>query len=650
MNRWCVVACLLLAAGANAAASGPDVGPIPHGVSAAVVPRVQVRDGLSPAVDAAAMEEVRANLKRLGLPEDPKEGSGKADAHSLEWPLLLDAGLPGNDRIISVNFVDHDSRSPNQVRDYNCGARTYDTASGYNHRGADLSLWPFAWQSMAQQAVAVVAAAPGTLVLKRDGNFDRNCSFDAPDTPNMVFIQHDDGTVARYLHLKKDSVTERAIGSRIEAGEYLGTVGSSGISTGPHLHFELLSSAQAGATVIDPYAGQCNNVPSRWDEQPAYRTPRLESIAMHDAEPQLFFDSCSTTERPNYQRWFEPGDRVYLAAYYADQSIGDVSTIVLRKPDGTEQVRFPHAPAAGDFGDVNTALASYYYFWFDIPPSAPKGRWEIDVVYKGVTRTTSFFLGEPIFASSGLWFNAAQSGHGFTVEVIESGDTPTLSVAWFTYLDGEPRWIFGVGPIVDGRATLSALISRGGQFPPAFDPSDVTFEPWGELRFSFSGVDRGRVEWTSAVAGFGNGALDLQRAARPSDINLDDVDTGMRACASGSWYEPAQSGHGLQLVVSGDGAQRTLLVAWYVYEDGKQLWLSGAGPIVGNSATVTLNRTTGGQFPPDFDPTQLQQTPWGTATFTLVDPRRMRLQWQGPDGPGALDLQRSTEIVTAACL
>ena len=648
MKTLCGMVFFLLAAGADAVASG--TGPVPHLVGGGAVPEARVRDGLSPAVDAAAMEEVRANLKRLGLPEEPKAASGKADASSLEWPLLLDAGLPGNDRIISVNFVDHDSRSPNRLRDYNCGVRTYDTAAGYNHRGADLSLWPFAWQSMAQQAVAVVAAAPGTLVLKRDGNFDRNCSFDAPDTPNMVYIQHDDGTLGRYLHLKKGSVTTRAVGSRIAVGEYLGTVGSSGISTGPHLHFELQANANPNAAAIDPYSGQCNAAPSRWDEQPAYRTPRLESIAVHDAPPEFFFESCSTTERPNYARWFRPGDRVYLGAYYADQSVGESSTIVLRRPDGTEQSRFTHAPESEDFEGASIAVASYYYFRFDMPDSAPKGRWEIDVIYKGVTRTTSFFLGDPIFASSGLWFNAAQSGHGFTVEVIESGETPTLSVAWFTYLDGEPRWIFGVGPIVDGRATLSAMISRGGQFPPAFDPGDVTFEPWGELRFSFSGVDQGRVEWSSDVAGFGDGMLDLQRAARPSDINRDDYNTGMRACASGSWYEPAQSGHGVQLVVSGDGVQRTLLVAWYVYEDGKQLWLSGAGSIVGNSATVTLNRITGGQFPPDFDPTQLQQTSWGTATFTLVDPRRMRLQWQGPDGPGTLDLQRSTEIVTAACL
>ena len=224
---------MLLVSGADAMAA-LDTEPMLRELGGGAVPNVRARDGLSPAVEAAAMEETRANLKRLGLPERPKTASGKADASSLEWPLLLDAGLPGTDRIISVNFVDHDNRTPNQLRDYACGVRTYDTEAGYNHRGADLSLWPFAWQSMAQSAVAVVAAAPGTLVLKRDGNFDRNCSFDSPDTPNMVFIQHDDGTLGRYLHLKKNSVTERAIGSRIDVGEYLGTVGSSGISTGPH--------------------------------------------------------------------------------------------------------------------------------------------------------------------------------------------------------------------------------------------------------------------------------------------------------------------------------------------------------------------------------------------------------------------------------
>lgn len=602
-------------------------------------------DGLSPTQDAEVVAEMQANMAKLGLDLAPKTAK---DASALAWPLLLDTGLAGNGRAVASGHVDHNPAFPNQLRDFSCGTRTYDTAAGYNHRGTDLGLWPFAWQSMAQDAVAVTAAAAGTIVLKRDGRFDRNCSMDVPDDPNMVFVQHDDGTVARYLHLKKDSVTTRAIGQRVAEGEYLGIVGSSGISTGPHLHFELLSSAQTGSTVIDPYAGQCNAVASRWAEQPAYLDPRLISVAIHDAPPQIEA-GCGVVEQPNYTTHVAPGGAFHFAAYYADQVPGRPATLVLREPDGSEAWRHVHTPTAADMNNAEYYAASYWYFNMTVPADAPAGRWTAEVTYEGHTERTSFLVGPAVYAASGLWFNPAQSGHGFTLEVIDAGGVPHLSVAWFTYLDGAPRWLFGLAPIANGGATVPVLLSDGGQFPPAYDPADVEFAPWGTLRFTFTGESAGRVEWQSTIEGFGNGALDLQRVATASDINLDNFDTGMRACASGSWFNPQQSGHGLQLLVSGEGANRQLLVAWYVYENGKQLWLSGAGPVQGNRATVALNRTTGAQFPPDFDPADLVVTPWGTATFTLIDPRRMRIDWGTAPNQQSLALERSTEIMTAAC-
>lgn len=53
---------------------------------------------------------------------------------------------------------------------------------------------------------------------------------------NLVVLRHPDGTETRYAHQRDLAV--RA-GDRVEAGAPLGTVGSTGRSTGPHLHFEL---------------------------------------------------------------------------------------------------------------------------------------------------------------------------------------------------------------------------------------------------------------------------------------------------------------------------------------------------------------------------------------------------------------------------
>lgn len=58
----------------------------------------------------------------------------------------------------------------------------------------------------------------------------------------MVEIDHGNGFVSRYAHLSKLLVHE---GDVVQAGEIIGKVGSSGRSTGPHLHFEVRHNGRA---------------------------------------------------------------------------------------------------------------------------------------------------------------------------------------------------------------------------------------------------------------------------------------------------------------------------------------------------------------------------------------------------------------------
>lgn len=601
---------------------------------------------LAPALEAELQAEAQRNLRKSGLaPPLP----GEKSAEGLSWPVALRPGIAGDGRTGISNFVDLDGAFPDQLRDYSCGKRTYDTTKGYNHAGVDIFVYPFPWQSMAQGTVEVRAAAAGTLVLRRDGEYDRNCSFNSPDTPNMLLIAHDDGTFGRYLHLKAGSVADIAIGARVPAGAHLGLVGSSGISTGPHLHFELRG---ANNSVIEPHSGQCNGLASRWADQPGYRRPRLNLVGVHSAPPQSFPNDCGRAERPNHLRWAKPGDTVFIAGYYADQPAAKLSTIVLRRPDGSEQTRFEHAPTASQLGNRDAYNASFWVFSTKLPADAPPGLWEASISYEGRTLSQRFAVGGPIVVASGLWFNPAQSGHGFTLETVDIGGVLHLVAIWFTYLDGAPRWIHGIAPIVDNQASIPAQITTGGRFPPDFDPTSVATEPWGTLAFTFNETNAGQVSWTSNRPGFGNGSLPITRLAGPADINLDDFDTGMPACTSGSWFDPQQSGHGLLLQVASIGGQRMLLATWYAFHDGKQFWLTGSGPISGNTAEVALNMSTGGRFPPAFDPAEVVHRPWGTARFERLDAQRMRLSWQAEAegfGNGELPLQRLTNVFTAPC-
>lgn len=58
----------------------------------------------------------------------------------------------------------------------------------------------------------------------------------------MVEVDHGNGFSTRYAHLSKITVKE---GDRVDAGEEVGKVGSSGRSTGPHLHYEIRKDGDA---------------------------------------------------------------------------------------------------------------------------------------------------------------------------------------------------------------------------------------------------------------------------------------------------------------------------------------------------------------------------------------------------------------------
>ena len=54
---------------------------------------------------------------------------------------------------------------------------------------------------------------------------------------NYLFIAHGEQYVTRYLHLNKRKVK---YGQRVSQNQVIGTVGSTGAATGPHLHYEFL--------------------------------------------------------------------------------------------------------------------------------------------------------------------------------------------------------------------------------------------------------------------------------------------------------------------------------------------------------------------------------------------------------------------------
>ena len=98
----------------------------------------------------------------------------------------------------------------------------------YIHRGIDISTYRY--------GDPIIATADGQVVTAEYSY----------DYGNYIIIRHRHGYYTRYAHLQSFQAT---VGQRVQQGEVIGFIGNTGISTGPHLHYEV----QVGSDVVDPY-------------------------------------------------------------------------------------------------------------------------------------------------------------------------------------------------------------------------------------------------------------------------------------------------------------------------------------------------------------------------------------------------------------
>lgn len=97
------------------------------------------------------------------------------------------------------------------------------------HRGIDIS-------SSGIYGAKIVAADSGDVILSKYYGGYGNC----------IMIDHNNGYVTLYAHMK--SLSPLKVGSKVNKGDTIGYVGSTGDSTGPHLHFEI----QKNGSTVDP--------------------------------------------------------------------------------------------------------------------------------------------------------------------------------------------------------------------------------------------------------------------------------------------------------------------------------------------------------------------------------------------------------------
>jgi murein DD-endopeptidase MepM/ murein hydrolase activator NlpD len=231
VRRW-LGAALMLAAAANTAA----------GANEGVAELVTVRQGdtllavaqsrmdgpvevtLS-ATGAAPASEPALPVQRVLGPRERAVLARLAAADGSQSLLLL--ATPGQPHAVARDVV---YSLPVEESDFELGQGFH---GGYSH--ADEAN-RYAVDLIVAEGTAVLAARSGVVMQATSGFNEGGTDRSLADRANLIRVLHEDGSMALYAHLREGGVTVQA-GQQVTLGQVIGYAGSTGFSSGPHLHF-----------------------------------------------------------------------------------------------------------------------------------------------------------------------------------------------------------------------------------------------------------------------------------------------------------------------------------------------------------------------------------------------------------------------------
>lgn len=192
-------------------------------------------------LDAFASEDQRLVLIYSQTPRGKEEGAGRVlyvgvqgTEKSLDCFVFQQsdgqfACVTGDDLVRSLTVTNGMVTPVNGVMTSTFGPRKHPILGTVRiHKGVD-------WA--APVGTPIEAAFDGEITFQGDGG----------SYGNLVKISHGNGRETRYAHMQKFAIAA-GVGTKVKAGDIIGYIGTTGLSTGPHLHFELYQNGEA----IDP--------------------------------------------------------------------------------------------------------------------------------------------------------------------------------------------------------------------------------------------------------------------------------------------------------------------------------------------------------------------------------------------------------------
>ncbi len=252
----------------------------------------------------------------------------------LDMPVLC---TPGETCWIT-KYVDWDKTSGHL--DYRCGPVSSD-----RHQGTDIAIRDL---DAMRRGVAVVAAAPGVVLKRRDGMADVDV-LETGDPEklkgkcgNGVFLAHPGGWITLYCHMRKGSIAVNK-GDKVKTGQRLGFVGMSGSAQYPHVHFQVMHNRR----VIDPFVGLERSDRCALGEQPLWKAGTLGKLAYR---PTALYNAgfATAAPKPKAMRDGRYRDKVLprkapALVLWVDMfgvQAGDTLTFSITGPDGKQILKY----------------------------------------------------------------------------------------------------------------------------------------------------------------------------------------------------------------------------------------------------------------------------------------------------------------------
>lgn len=222
--------------------------------------------GVSGALQAAYAQAVTGVNHAAGVrwPHENGSWNGAEFQYSCSVPKIVRDVVnfcEGPDAYYRLPFADYRLSLSENHTDWTQGQGNLPGCCGdaFSSSCCESHNFSYAYDMIAPCGTVIRAARAGRVVQVDEGFFEQvtsNCTVNecpltgcCPDTScgaNQIIVRHQDGSFARYLHLRVAGALPE-VGDLVRRGEHIAYMGTTGPSSGPHLHYEVREDLNAGS-------------------------------------------------------------------------------------------------------------------------------------------------------------------------------------------------------------------------------------------------------------------------------------------------------------------------------------------------------------------------------------------------------------------